>query len=291
MPENNLPKWASPFSPMPSSAPPRAAPGAPMGHYIELTANDGHKLRAFQVEPARPAQAALVLLQEMDQRSPDAGRAHAAAGPTLPGVNAHIRAMAREYAAHGYHVLCPSTFGRGRSGRDYGYRFEDASGRGPRIVKPLEPLPSKLVLLDVQAAIAHAHRYTRGAPVALVGYCWGGLLAWRAAALPAAATVVRAAVCFYGGGMTGREDLELRPQVPVQVHLPSDEAWMPLPASQAFARLQAERVASGGPGAEVHVYEAPYGFAHPGRRSHDERAATLARQRSLAFLSRQLLGR
>jgi hypothetical protein len=39
-----------------------------MGKYVELQSIDGHRLRAYVVEPATQPRAALVLLQEMDQR-------------------------------------------------------------------------------------------------------------------------------------------------------------------------------------------------------------------------------
>ncbi len=178
-----------------------------MGKYVELISVDKHLFRAFVAEPAGSPKAALVLLQEMDQRhygweaSRVKARAHSS---NLPGVSAHMRAVAQSYAAEGFLVIAPSTFSRGRSGIDYGYRFEDPFQKlHPRIIKPLQALDSPLVLLDIQAALGYGHLHVPNARVGLLGYCWGGLLAWRAAC---SIKGVSAAVCYYGGGMTNPPD-------------------------------------------------------------------------------------
>lgn len=255
-----------------------------MGQYTELTASDGHVLRAFVEQPAQAATAAVVLLQEMDQRTPGLARAGTAA--TRPGVNRHIRTMAQAYAREGYLVVCPSTFGRGVSGRDYGYRFEPKGAWGLRIVRPLQPLASEAVMLDVRAAIDFAQRAAPSGRVAVVGYCWGGLLAWRAAARFAD---LHAVACFYGGGMESPQERGLQAKVPVQLHLPSGDAWMSAEGIQAIAQAQA--ALAGKPGlrpAQIHVYDAPYGFSHAGRPSHRPQADELAHQRCLAFLGQHL---
>ena len=258
-----------------------------MGHYIELMARDGHAFRAFLVEPAGPPKAALVLLQEMDQRTPEWIKPRANQGDALPGVNRHIRAMASQYAAQGYVVVCPSTFGRGMSGRDYGFRFEARDKWGPRIVKPLEPLPSAALMTDIVAAVAFAQRASPGARVGLVGYCWGALLAWRAAAC---LDGLQAAVCFYGGGMGSQEDQALNARVPVQAHFHAGDEWMAADAVQAFAQAQARlSLATGRVAPQLHHYDAPYGFAHIGRKTHQPQAAQLAHERSLQFLAQHLM--
>jgi carboxymethylenebutenolidase len=258
-----------------------------MGHYIELQAKDGLAFRAFLVEPVGPPQAALVLLQEMDQRTPEWIKPRARSSQTLPGVNRHIRAMASEYAAQGYVVLCPSTFCRGLSGRDYGYCFGSIVHWESRLIKPLQPLPSAALRPVIEAAVAHARRASPGARVGLVGYCWGALLAWRTAAQ---LDDLQAVVCFYGGGMDSAADQALTASVPVQVHLPAGDEWMPAQAVQDFVQAQSSlSEASGLAGPQMHLYDAPYGFAQTGRRSHHPQAAQLAHTRSLQFLSQHLV--
>jgi dienelactone hydrolase len=76
----------------------------------------------------------------------------------------------------------------------------------------------------------------------------------------------------------------------VQVHLPAGDEWMPAQAVQDFVQAQTRlSEASGLAGPQVHLYDAPYGFAQTGRRSHHPQAAQLAHTRSLQFLSQHLV--
>ena len=66
-------------------------------------------------------------------------------------------------------------------------------------------------LADIQAAVNHAAATCQG-KVGVVGYCWGGLLTWRAACLLSG---LSAAVPYYGGGVTSPEEVPRAPKVPV----------------------------------------------------------------------------
>ena len=259
-----------------------------MGKYVELQSMDEHRFRAYVVEPPTLPRAALVLLQEMDQRRYgwDSSRVKTAAASTsLPGVNAHIRMVAKSYAALGFWVITPSTFSRGSTGRDYGYRFEDPGSRAyPRICKPLQALDSPLVMLDIQAAIAHAKLWVPQARVGLLGFCWGGLLAWRAAC---SVNGLGAAVCYYGGGMTDLPDQTAQALCPVLTHFGNDDQWMKAASVKAFAARHAPTTA-GGSQVEVQHYDAPYGFDRPGRASFEATSAALAQRRTVQFLASHL---
>jgi carboxymethylenebutenolidase len=87
-------------------------------------------------------------------------------------------------------------------------------------------------------------------------------------------------VPYYGGGMTAGDDATGKPQVPVLAHFGDQDHWIPLDSVEAFRKAQ--------PGLEVHVYAANHGFNCDQRGSYDEPAATLARQRTLAFLAKHL---
>jgi carboxymethylenebutenolidase len=127
---------------------------------------------------------------------------------------------------------------------------------------------------DIQAAIDEAKH---GGKVGIVGYCWGGLLTWRAAC---SLTGLSAAVPYYGGGMTAGDDAKRKPQVPVLAHFGDQDHWIPLDTVEAFREAQ--------PGVEVQVYAANHGFNCDQRGSYDEAAAQLARQRTLAFFAKHL---
>ncbi len=269
----------------------------PLGHYIDLGTRDRSWVRTFVVQPTGRPLGALVLLQHMDQRLPgwqgNASRPPMAAN-SRPGVNPHVRLMAERFASAGYLVVAPSTFSRGQSGRDYGYRF-DQTRWGVKLIKPLEPLASQAVMHDIEAGLVHARRLAPLSRVAVVGYCWGGLLAWRAAS---DLEGVDAAVCHYGGGMDSEADRQRQPRCPVLAQFGSDGRWMSRNGVQAFIDAQSPAGAAGRrgthslpagqPGTETVVHDAPYGFMQPGNEGYREEAHERAHRRTLDFLATHL---
>jgi len=259
----------------------------PLGHYIDLTASDGGIVRSYVVRPAGPARALLLVLQHMDQRMPGwqggANRPPVLAD-TRPGVNPHVRQMAEAFAAEGYLAIAPSTFSRGHSGTDYGYRFEQ--GRwGQRLIRPMEPLPSDTVMLDIEAGIAHGRKLAPYAQIGVVGYCWGGALAWQAAC---SLGYLSAAVCHYGGGMESPSERERQPLCPVLAHFPTDARWMAPASIEAFRAVHPQ--ADGDRrGVEVRVHSGHYGFMQPQHNGYEAALAQKVQGQTLAFLNRHLV--
>src|SRR3954470_14806471 len=126
---------------------------------ITLTAADGFKSSAYVSEPSGAPKGAIVVLQE------------------IFGVNSHIRGVADGYAPAGYLAIAPSTFDRVERDVELGYTPDDMA-QGSRLKAAVEALPAPGVLQDIQAAVEYA---ARAGEVGIVGYCWGGLLVWRAA--------------------------------------------------------------------------------------------------------------
>lgn len=254
-----------------------------VGDYINLTASDDFEFPAYVATPLEPARAAVVVLQEMDQRlhgesSQPNGR-QARVKPERFKIAAPWRAVAEKFAALGYLAIVPSTYNRGVYGADFGYRHEfNGSTRGWHLVRPVEPMPTDKTMLDIQAAIEHAQLNTMTGGVGLVGYCWGGLLAWRAASV---LTGVSAAVSYYGGGMTSDEDAQRQPKCPVMAHFPRDKRWI--------SEITVGRFVAQQPTVESYVYDARYGFNVERRQAYDAPAARLSRERTLNFLSEHLM--
>ncbi len=254
-----------------------------LGDYINLTASDNFEFPAYVATPLEPARAAVVILQEMDQRlhgesSHGTGRP-ARAKPERFKIGAPWRAVAEKFAAWGYLAIVPSTYNRGVYGADFGFRHEfNGSTRGWHLVRPVEPMPTDKVMLDIQAAIVHGQLNTLTGGVGLVGYCWGGLLAWRAASQ---LNGVRAAVSYYGGGMTLPEDAKRQAKCPVMAHFPRDKRWI---AEITVGSFIAEQ-----PAVESYVYDARYGFNAERRQAYDAASARLAQERTLGFLNDHLM--
>ncbi len=228
-----------------------------MGNFIDLKSADGFVFPAYVAEPAGKARGAVVVLQE------------------IFGVNSHIRSVADGYAAAGYLAVAPATFHRVKPGVDMGYTEADMNA-GFALKTAVEALPAPGVLQDIQAAINHAAQ-TAGGKVGIVGFCWGGLLAWRAACTLSG---LSAAVPYYGGGMTAGDEPARQPACPVMAHFGNQDHWIPLDTVEAFKQAQ--------PGVEVHIYEANHGFNCDQRGSYNEAAAKLAKQRTLAFFAQHL---
>ena len=228
-----------------------------MGSMIELQAADGTRVPAYEARPAAAPRGAVVVIQE------------------IFGVNSHIRNVADGYAAQGYLAVAPACFERVKPGVSLGYSEADM-GEGFGYKTAVEALPAPGVLQDIQAAIDHVAQ-SSGGKVGIVGYCWGGLLTWRAACL---LTGMSAAVPYYGGGVTTATESARSPKVPVLAHFAEQDSWIPMDTVQAFAKAHPE--------VQVHTYAAHHGFNCDQRGSWHAPSAQQALERTLVFFSKHL---
>jgi carboxymethylenebutenolidase len=228
-----------------------------MGTMIELQAADGSRVPAYEARPLGSPKGAVVVIQE------------------IFGVNSHIRNVVDGYAAEGYLAVAPATFHRVKPGVELGYAETDM-GKGFGYKTAVEALPAPGVMQDIQAAIAHAAQAS-GGKVAIVGYCWGGLLTWRAACT---LTGLSAAAPYYGGGVTTEAEIARQPRVPVLAHFADDDKWIPLDTVDAFKQAHPE--------VTVHTYAAHHGFNCDQRGAWHAPSALLARERTLAFFAQHL---
>jgi carboxymethylenebutenolidase len=226
-----------------------------MGNIIDLTSADGFVFPAYVAQPAGQPKGGVVVLQE------------------IFGVNSHIRSVADDYAAQGYLAVAPATFHRVKQGVELGYGPDDMAA-GSALKAAVEGLPAPGVMPDIQAAIDRA---AQGGKVGIVGYCWGGLLTWRAACM---LNGLSAAAPYYGGGMTTPDEVARKPKVPVLAHFGDQDHWIPLNSVEAFKKAHPE--------VQVEVYHANHGFNCDQRGSYDAPSAKLARERTLAFFAQHL---
>ena len=229
-----------------------------MGQMIHLTSADGAQIAAYEAKPTDAYKGAVVVLQE------------------IFGVNSHIKSVADGYAQAGYYVIAPALFHRVAAGTELGYTAADMS-QGMALKSAAEALLPAL-LGDVQAAIDLAARAGKaaGAPktlkVGIVGYCWGGLMSWRAAQKLQG---LAASAPYYGGGM--HKELSGDLHCPVMAHLSDQDDYVPMDGVAALQKAYPE--------AAVHVYAAKHGFNCDERASFDAPSAKLARERTLAFFA------
>jgi len=224
---------------------------------VRLKASDGFECPAYVAQPKGKPKGAVVVIQE------------------IFGVNPHIREVADGYAAAGYFAIAPTMFHRAKHGVELGYTPDDMQA-GMALKAAIEALPDMAFMADVQAAVKYAQQ-TSGAKVGIVGYCWGGLLTWRAAALVQG---LSAAVPYYGGGSTTSEEMARHPNCPVMAHYAKQDHWIGLDTVETFSKAHPE--------VAVHLYEADHGFNCDHRGSYQKVSADLARERTLAFFEEHL---
>jgi carboxymethylenebutenolidase len=226
-----------------------------MGQFTELKAADGQAIPAYVAQPKSQPKGGIVVIQE------------------IFGVNPHIRAVADGYAEQGYLAVAPAIFHRVKPNVELGYEQDDMAA-GMALKTATEALPSPGVMQDIQVAIQHA---SQAGKVGIVGYCYGGLLTWRAACT---LTGLSAAAPYYGGGVTTPDEIARRPKCPVLAHFGDQDHWISLESVEAFKKAHPE--------VEVHVYHANHGFNCDQRASYNAEAAKLARERTLAFFARHV---
>lgn len=214
----------------------------------ELTAADGHTLECW-IEPAEGARkGGIVILQE------------------IFGVTDQLKGVARQYAAQGYEVAIPALFDRNEKGAvipfDQGPR-----GRDLMLAADLEQTMS-----DIDAAVQALK--AQGGKVGVIGFCWGGGLALRAAQV----LDIDGAVAFYGTRLPQYLDRPLK--APLLAHFGSKDDHVP-PEMRAEAKAYL-------PEMEMHLYEAGHAFANDARPSYVAEAAELAHERTAAFFARVL---
>jgi carboxymethylenebutenolidase len=212
-------------------------------------ARDGHEFNAWLAPASGTPRGAIVIAQEVF------------------GVNRHIRGIVDGFAAEGYLTIAPALFDRVRRGIELGYSEKELQeGRGYRL-----QIPKDKTMLDLTACInvvKHAGR------VAVVGYCWGGTLAYLAAReLP-----IMCAVSYYGGQI--KDHLDKPPKRPVMYHFGEKDPFIPM--------SDVEKIRASDPTGVFHVYPADHGFNCEERGSYDAESARVARERTLDYLAAQM---
>jgi carboxymethylenebutenolidase len=224
-----------------------------MAGIIALKSADGHILDAYIAKPTGTPKAGVVVLQE------------------IFGVNSHIRSVTDGFAREGYLALAPALFDRVQHKVEHGYGPSDIQ-EGMKIVQGLK---MENTLADIQAAIAYLRQQPGISKVGVVGYCWGGTLAW----LGNTRLHPDATVSYYGGGI--QNYITEKATCPAVFHFGLQDTHIP---HSVIEQVQQEY-----PGFPVFTYEAGHGFNCDARDSYNEKAAALARQRTLAHFEEHLV--
>ncbi len=207
------------------------------------------------------------------------------------GLRPQIEQMVERIAGWGFAVLAPNVFYR--AGRDPIGRLPDLSDPEQRAsffqeLRPLiEALGSEQIVSDAAAYLEKLEQVGR-APVAAIGYCMGGGLAWRiAAAFPDRVTAL---ACFHAG--------RLATEAPDSPHLSAEEiaAEIYIASADNDQSMTPENIATleraleeAGASYRSEVYEgAAHGYTMADTAAFDEAAAERHFNELLALLERTI---
>jgi carboxymethylenebutenolidase len=149
-----------------------------LGKHFSLVASDSFKLGAYRADPAGQTKGGVVLIQE------------------IFGVNHHIRAVCDRLAIEGYAAVAPALFDRQQPNFESGYSPDEIANARKFVANP----DWGAMLRDVQAAI---DEIKNDGPVAIMGFCMGGTIAFLAASKLSG---LSAAIGYYGGQIAKNAD-------------------------------------------------------------------------------------
>lgn len=215
-----------------------------------LTSPDGHNFSIYVANPSLKPKGVIIVVQE------------------IFGVNGHIRQVSNDFAADGYLAIAPALFDRIERNIELGYSDTDiAKGRELRTQLALADVLCDLQTTQIEAA--------KSGKVGIVGYCFGGTMAWLAASR---IDGIAAASSYYGGGIG--QFIKEPARTPTIFHFGRKDPMIPLSDVEALRKAQ--------PQADVYLYDADHGFNCDQRKSYDAPSAELARERTIAHFSRYI---
>ena len=227
-----------------------------MSEWVKVTAQDGHELGAYVAKPEGETIGALVVVQE------------------IFGVNPSIQGVADAYAKQGFLSIAPAIFDRYERDLQLGYSQEDMQ----KAFSIYPKLDHEKALMDIAAAFKFVQGAGKGTGV--IGFCFGGLMAWLSATRGEEFEMQPdATVGYYAGGI-GKVATE-EPVCPVLLHFGAND--------DHIGKDQVEAVTEAHPDVLVYLYEGVgHAFANEARPSYSEGASKLAGERSLEFLKANL---
>jgi carboxymethylenebutenolidase len=218
--------------------------------WLRRLSSDGNEFEVYRLEAVGDSRGEVVICHE------------------IFGVNPHIQRVCKQFAEAGFGVTAPALFDRTSRRVSNGYSEDDIE-RGRELVRST---PLEATLLDMAATI---EAIPNGVDVGVVGYCFGGTIAWASAGLDR----VACSVAYYASGIAAL--VEMSPACPVMLHFGDHDHVI---SPDTIATIQQLH-----PDVEVHVYPSDgHGFNCDERPSYNAESARLAFERTVSFLHQHL---
>jgi carboxymethylenebutenolidase len=222
-----------------------------MAETIKIAGADGFEFGAYHEPAMTPRKGGVIVIQE------------------IFGIDEHVRADVTRWAKMGYEAIAPSMYDRRQPGFT---AHHDPDGIKAGVAHAMGT-PLDQAMGDIAACAAFLR--TRGDKVCIVGYCYGGSLAWLAAGK---VDGLAAASSYYGSMVQANAAQALKCQA--IVHLGRTDTGIP-------ADEVAAAVAQHHPETPVYIYEgAGHGFNNESPERYNAEAADLARHRTLELFDK-----
>ena len=222
-----------------------------MAETIKIAGADGFEFSAYHEPAFTPRKGGVIVIQE------------------IFGIDQYVRADVTRWAKMGYEAIAPSLYDR----REPGFTaHHDDAGMKAGIAHAMAT-PREQAMGDIAACAAFLR--SRGDKVCIVGYCYGGSMAWLAAGHVEG---LAAASSYYGSMVQANAAQALH--CPTIVHLGRTDGHIP-------ADEVAAAVAEHHPDTPVYIYEgAGHGFNNESPERYNAEAADLARHRTLELFDK-----
>jgi carboxymethylenebutenolidase len=222
-----------------------------MAETIKIAGADGFEFAAYHEPSFTPRKGGVIVIQE------------------IFGIDEYVRADVARWAKMGYEAIAPSMYDRRQPGF---LAHHDPEGIKAGVAHAMGT-PLDQAMGDIAAC--RDFLLTRGPKVCVVGYCYGGSLAWLAASRVEG---IAAASSYYGSMVQANAAQALK--CPAIVHLGRTDTGIP-------ADEVAKDVGEHHPDTPVYIYEgAGHGFNNESPERYNAEAADLARHRTLELFDK-----
>jgi carboxymethylenebutenolidase len=227
---------------------------------VRIPSKDGGEFSAYMALPRKGKGPGIVVIQE------------------IFGVNESMRKICDHLASRQFTAIAPDLYWRSDPGLELSPETESEKARAIRA-----KTDDNKAADDAAAAMAFLgkHEACTG-PVGVIGYCWGGLIAY----LTATRHKPDAAASFYGVGIDKRLDAAKNLSCPMMFHYAGQDQY----AGPDVAQKVRDAFKSDARAAVWEYPNAGHAFARPGGAHFEPKSADLADMRTLSFMVEHLFG-
>ena len=214
---------------------------------IQLVSKDNHELDAYVCSPQDQEKGSIIVIQE------------------IFGITSHIESVCQSFSNKGYKAIAPALFDRFEKNIVLDYsQIEEGKSYKAR-------LDITDAMNDIDAAISICD-----SPVAIVGYCFGGMLAHIAAS----ELKMNCAVSYYGG-LIAESHLDKSPNCTIMYHFGEQDMAISMESVAVIKEHYPEAI--------IHTYaNAGHGFNCEMRNDFHQASAELAFERSINFIEKNI---